>query len=138
MRTLEPQVAVPERFRASCLASDSMGRAVRISGPVSGGMYQVESVDIDSAVAGESTAVGVIVSKPTSMTCVVQTSGVLLGVISGQAEGRKLFVQTDATLSTAVPGRPTSGRRTIQALAMTISSDAAIIGQWLRARIVPE
>lgn len=137
MRTAEPTISLPARLPATCLASDDVGHAVRITGDRVGGLYQVTRADIDAAASHEARSAGLIVSKTDSTTCVVQTSGILVGIFSGLTPGRLLFVGTDATLSTTPPSRPSSGRRTIQPLAYAVASDVAIIAPGASVRVLP-
>lgn len=138
MRTTEPTIALPTRLRASCLATDLVGHAVRITGDKAGGLYQVTRVDIDAVDAQEARAIGVIVVKADTTTCVVQTSGLVSGVWSGLTPGQLMFVRSDATLSNTPPSRPTTGKRTIQALAYAVAADEAVISLGLRVRAIPE
>lgn len=138
MRTVEPSVALPSSIAARCLSADQVGHAVRVTGDKIDGLHQVTRTDIDATTPSEAKSVGVIASKSDSTTCVVQTSGVLAGVLSGLTPGRLLFVDTDATLTITPPPRPSSGERTIQALAYAIASDAAVIAPQLALRVLPE
>lgn len=103
-----------------------------ISGPESGGLYSVTSVDIDST--GNLFA-GVIVAKPDSSTCVVQSSGIVKGILSGLTEGAGLFIQTDSTVGEGAPSRPLSGYRTIHRVASAVSSSDFLIAPGLRVRV---
>lgn len=127
-----------DSFWATCLASDAVGHAVRISGDMAAGLYQVTSVDIDAADLDEARAIGIIAAKPTSTTCQVQTAGVLRGVISGATPGRVLYVATDATLSETPPPRPAAGKRLIQSIAYAVASDAAVISLYFRVRAIAD
>ena len=138
MRTLEPSVALPTRLPANCLAGDAVGNAVRITGDRVAGRYQATSVDIDATAAHEARGVGVIASKSDATTCVIQTGGILSGVLSGLTPGRLLFVAADATLSESPPPRPSSGYRTIQAMAYALAADVAVISPGPSHRVLPE
>lgn len=138
MRTVEPSVALPGALPGRCLATDSVGHAVRVTGDRIDGLYQVTKVDIDAAAPSEAKGFGIISAKSDATTCIVQTSGPMSGVLSGLTPGRLLFVDTDATLTATPPPRPSSGERTIQALAYAVASDVAVIAPQVALRVRPE
>lgn len=127
-----------DSFLATCLASDAVGHAVRISGDMAAGLYQVTRVDIDATDLDEARAIGVIAAKADSTTCTVQTAGVLSGVLSGLTPGKVLYVATDATLSETPPPRPATGKRLIQSIAYAISSEVAVISMHTRVRVIAD
>lgn len=121
-----------DSFVANCLASDEVGHAVRSSSDKVAGLYQVTRVDIDSTVAEEARAVGIISAKSDATTCVVRTAGSIEGVFTGLTPGKQLFVGTDAFLTHTPPAQPSSGQRLIQSVAYATASDAVVIAPGVR------
>jgi hypothetical protein len=79
-------------FPADCLATDSPGACVRITGPYVLGVAQVATCDI--SVSGGYPAVGVIQYKTSPTRCFVRTIGPLAGYIT-LTPGRTYFVGFD-------------------------------------------
>ena len=86
-------------FEAVCQASDQPLDLVRIAGPSVGGVYNVTKVDITDRT--KVPAIGIILDKPTSTTCFVQTKGEV--DIVGLIPGKKYFVGIDARVTSIQP-----------------------------------
>jgi hypothetical protein len=121
--------SAPTVLLADCLATDSVGCAVRVMGDAVAGAYQVTKVDIDQTVAPQQAiSLAVIKSKASSTRCVIQTSGVLDGVFSGLTPGKRMFVGATGQLQEGPPSYPSSGARMLQLAAFVLSSTAILIG----------
>jgi hypothetical protein len=97
---LNPQAT----FKADCLATDSIGNFVYISSSEVSGKPQVTKVDITSTL--KTPAVGVIVSKITATSCVVQRLGRVdfsTAGITTLIPGRRYFINTDSLPVLGVP-----------------------------------
>lgn len=86
-------------FEADCLAADSVGDFVYITGTPVSGFYQVTQVDITDPSAMP--AVGVIVEKSTSTRCFVQTEGLFF--TSGLTPQARYWVGADSQISPSPP-----------------------------------
>lgn len=108
---------------AACLATDSVGDCVKITGVKSGSLYQVEKIDIDSDTVP---AIGIIESKSTSTQCVVRVLGILEGVYTGLVAGTSYLVDTDSQLTPTIADPP-SGVRYIQVMGVAVSDDEFLV-----------
>lgn len=120
---------------ANCLTTDSVGDVVYATGDRVGGKYQVSKVDIDNADIRKAIAYGIITAKATTTDCTVQAGGVIDGTFSGFTPGRRLFVQTDATLSESPPGYPGAGTRVVQEFAYIPAADVMIVAPKIVMKI---
>lgn len=118
----------PSTLLADCLAADAVGFAVRVTADAVSGVYQVTTVDIDHTTTQETIAFGVIRSKPSSTRCVVQTRGVMAGVLSGLTPGARMFVGATGALQEGPPARPGIGKRIFQRAAYVLSSTVILVG----------
>lgn len=112
-------------LEAFCFSTDAVGDAVYIMGDKVGGRHQVTKTDINDVT--HAPAIGLIIFKETSTTCVVQVGGVLNGVYTGLTPQAPQFVGLDSKLHETPPAAPTTGRRSIQMLAQAISSEDLLI-----------
>jgi hypothetical protein len=71
-------------------------------------------------------SVGVIISKPTSMTCLVQWMGETPEIFSGLSAGALYFLGTDSKISDNPPA-PVGRDMFIQAVAVALSDKKAYI-----------
>lgn len=87
-------------FEARCQSTDAVGDLVRVWSPYP----DVAKTSITSY--GTLPAVGCIVAKPSTVSCVVQVSGLVSGVYSGLTPGKIYFVGSDSrpTATAPVPG----------------------------------
>jgi hypothetical protein len=126
--------------RCQCTPLDMPGRAVYVSGPPVGGLFQVNSVNIDdAAVPMRAIALGVIKAKVSSTVCVVILSGILSGVLSGMTPGARLFINTDGDVVPVVPTQPLPGsgvKRMVQRVGFALSADVAFISPEEPTRIM--
>lgn len=114
-------------FDASCTADEEVGHLVIVTGdgPV------VSKMDIESDPPTH--AVGIIVSKSTDTSCVVQTAGRVS--ISGLTPGSNCFVGEDSKPTSTGPGRSATKKRTIQKVGQAITSTSMELrmdGQFVR------
>lgn len=112
-------------FRASCLVTDEVGNLVHISGPKVGPLYTVSSIDISDA--DSMPAVGIIVDKPTSITCVVQMQGptTISSGIETLPPGKRCFAGYDSKPTTTAPdvSRSPNGKMILQVVGVALDSD---------------
>jgi hypothetical protein len=112
-------------FDALCLSTDQLGDVVYISGDKIGSYYQVAKVDITTTT--KMPAIGIIVQKLTSTTCVVMYSGEVTGLYTGMTPGETMFANSSSQLSETPPGAPTTGIVAVQAIAYSLSSDTIVV-----------
>jgi hypothetical protein len=99
-----PKATSPS-FAAACSAAESVGHFV----VVSGAGPTVTAIDIDASPI--QVPDGIIISKPTSTTCIVQTAGVV--VLAGVVAGLRYFIGSGAFAQAGPPTAPGSGKRAI-------------------------
>jgi hypothetical protein len=93
-------VAAGVSFSAACSIADIVGNGVYVSGPRSGGLITVRTVDItDSA---KMPCVGIIESKSSDTSCTVRTDLELTDLPFAFTVGKRVFV-TNSGLSTTRP-----------------------------------
>lgn len=105
---------------ANCLVGDGVGSLVYITGDKVGAYYQVATIDPSDR--GKMPAVGVIIHKLTSTSCVVQTGGDVDGVYSGLTPGELLFAGDGGGLDDEMP-IPSGGPRYVQTVGVSLGSD---------------
>jgi hypothetical protein len=110
----------PNLELAKCLAGDGVGASVYVSGDRVGGFLQVATADPSDRL--KMPAVGMIIQKVDSTTCVVQTEGNVDGVYSGLTPGELLFVGDGGGLDDEMPS-PGPGPRYVQAIGVSLGSD---------------
>ena len=110
---------------ANCLSTDSAGKCVYITGPRSG-LYQVTTAEPQDG-STKMPAIGVIIQKPTSVTCEVQLSGELDGLLSGFTPGRVLFVAVDGSLTHTIPTAAVGQLAYIQSMGVALSDDVVLV-----------
>ena len=109
---------------AYCFSTDIVGRAVYVMGDKVGTRYQVSTVDIDDI--NKMPAVGIIVSKQTSTTCIVQIGGVVRGLHAGLTPARPLLAQPSGLLGQSYV-RPAAGQRWLQHMGVALSSTDVLL-----------
>lgn len=109
----------PETFAASCTSLELVGNFVRVSAAST-----VRNVDF-TAVSEMHTA-GVIISKATATSCVVQPRGVVSGLYSGLTPGAALFVDASAR-PVAGFSNPVIGIRYIQNVAIALTANDILV-----------
>lgn len=107
-------------LEAFCFASDVVGRAVYIMGNKVGDKYQVTTVDIDNIITVP--AIGIILEKLTSTTCIVQTGGIIRDIYTGLTPQKPLFIGTDGMLTHTVASYPLTGRRAHQMMGQALAT----------------
>lgn len=117
----------PGRFPATCSAAESVGDFVRADGAGA-----VEAVDIDATPT--QMAIGVIISKPTTTTCVVQSTGEVSGSFTA---GALYYVGVASNAVTPRPASPASGLRTVQIVGQALTTSRLMLGIKIPVRIRP-
>lgn len=101
-------LASQHAFPAQCLGTDRVGDCVFSRAAPVGGIIQVTKCDLTDY--STLPAIGIIVSKASATSCVVQYGGVLSGVYGGLERPLPVFLGSDGGLTHAVPtadiGRP--------------------------------
>jgi len=110
----------PDFKLANCQAGDGVGSLVYIAGDRVGEYYQVATADPSDR--DKMPAVGVIISKFTSTTCVVQTGGDVNGVYTGLTPGELLFTGDGGGLDDEMPV-PSGGPRYVQTVGVSLAND---------------
>ena len=118
--------------RANCLATDAVQDCVRITGPKGSNRYQVTLVDPTNPT--EDQAVGVIVKKYDSTTCVVQFHGPMRSVYTGLAAGKRYWIGADGrlTLTAGTPGA--GGIFYLQMMGVATSDDEILLDPHMPVR----
>jgi hypothetical protein len=116
-------------FNAICLSTDEVGDVCYISGDRIGSYHQVTKVDITTTT--KMPAIGIIIQKLTATTCLVMTSGELVGLYTGLTPGKMLFVGDDSRLTESAPGGPAIGIKQVQAVAYALASDTILVEKKL-------
>jgi len=98
-RLLQTQSAIAV-FDADCPASIVVGDWVYSSGDIVAGVYQVAKADI--ADFDKLPAIGVVIEKPTTTTCVVKWEG-YVDVFAGLSAHRVYYLQQDGTINVTPP-----------------------------------
>lgn len=112
-------LSLGQLFPADCVATDSAGAAVRITGPYVSGVAQVTTCDISSA--GGYPAVGVIQYKTSVTRCFVRAQGPIAGYVT-LVPGATYFVGFDGFPALApLPSSP-SGHAAVQALGVALDA----------------
>lgn len=111
--------------RANCLASDSIGDCVYITGDEVGDRYQVAKCDPKDELKMPS--IGMIVEKESSTVCKVWWLGELDGLYTGLTHRKSLFVGVDGRLAEAPPDPDPSGYAFAQTMGTVTSSDRLLL-----------
>lgn len=109
---------------ADCSSAEAVGDFVCISGPPIVNRDQVRKAD--PADYDRLPAVGVIISKSSPTTCLVQWLGETPAIFSGLSAGEVYFLGADSRLAN-VPPLPTSRDMFVQIVAVALSTDRAYI-----------
>ncbi len=126
MAELSNELSIPRALRifqrkrvpANCLATDTIGSCVYVTGPKIGQRYQVATADPSTTL--KMPAIGVIVSKTSATECTVQLFGEVTGIYSGFVPGVTLYV--------GVAGQPSHTPGPIsQVLGAAISTAVALL-----------
>jgi hypothetical protein len=109
---------------ADCSSSEAVGDFVYVSGPQVSNRDQVRKAS--PADYDKMPAVGVIISKSSSTTCLVQWMGETPPIFSGLSSGETYFLGADARLAERPPV-PVSGYMFAQPIAVALAADRAYI-----------
>lgn len=112
-------------LRANCLATDSVGDCVYVTGNEVGGLYQVSKADPTNW--AKMPAVGVITSKRSPTECRVQFLGEIQNVYTGLTVRNILFVAVDGRLSPTPPAPAPGGYAFVQPMGTVLSSARLMI-----------
>lgn len=105
---------------ADCTAAESVGDFVYVSGPAVNEHLQVRKADPTDEM--KMPAVGVIIHKLSSTSCLVQCEGATLPIFLGLTPGRPYFVGLTAR-ATHVPPAPSTAPLVWQAIGTALSGD---------------
>lgn len=111
----------PDLALADCQAADGVGSLVYITGDRVGEFYQVATADPSDRV--KMPAVGMIVQKMTSTTCVVQFRGDVEDVYSALTPGELLFAGDGGGLDDEMPVPSGGSPRYVQSVGASIASN---------------
>lgn len=109
---------------ADCSSAEAVGDFVCISGPQVSNRDQVQKADPSDY--DKLPAVGVIISKSSPTTCLVQWMGETPAIFSGLSAGEPYFLGADSKLA-EVPPPPVSQDMFVQVVAVALSADRAYI-----------
>ena len=109
-------------FDADCPSGAAVGDAVYVTGVKVGGVTQVATADITSYSAMP--ALGVIVSKPTTVTCLVQYAGEV-AVYSGLTPGRVYMLDQNGEPTAALP--TVGSDHYVQRIGIATSTDSMLL-----------
>lgn len=120
--TSDPLVS-QQAFNATCTAGDYVGNFVSVAGQAIGGVYQVISADITNSYTMP--AIGMIISKTSANTCIVQRFGSAYTNLSSLTAGKRCFVGYDSkpTLTPPNPTLSSSGYCVVQSVGVAVSVD---------------
>jgi hypothetical protein len=119
------QLFPSQKLSANCLAGDSVGNAVYVTGAAVGDVYQVATVDPRDA--AKMPAIGVIESKSSPTDCVVQALGEMKNVVSGVTPGRNVMVEVGGTVGHTFPSPLVGGTVRIQYIGVALSTDVVFV-----------
>lgn len=133
MASLSNVLSIPRGLRlfarktypADCLTTDVVGDCVYITSDAVAGKYQVSKVDPSD---GEKMpCAGVITSKPTVTTCIVQWLGEIQGIATGLTPRVPVLVGDSGQLSQNPPDPPSGEVRYVQTMGVALSSDVVLL-----------
>jgi hypothetical protein len=113
---------------ANCLSSDTIGRAVFISGDDISGVFQVETMDPQDG--SKVPAIGIIISKSSPTDCQVQLFGQMKGIVTGLTPGKAIFVALDGSLSHSPPA-PVLTIAYVQPIGIAMADDTVFVSPSL-------
>lgn len=114
------------KISANCLASDSVGDCVYITGDRVAGLYQVTRVDIEDA--AKIPTIGIIQSKSSSTECIVHLHGVLEGVFTGMTPNKVQFIGFSGSIVESLPvANSVPGFVWIQSVGQALASDVIMV-----------
>lgn len=119
----EERFARGRYWEADCIATDTAGDFVYITGSSVGGIRQVEKADVFDT--SKMPAVGVIVLKRTTTRCVVQAFGEISAV--GLVPQARYWVGTDSRLASAFPPRPVGDIVVAQVVGVALDTTALML-----------
>jgi len=109
---------------ADCTSAEAVGDFVRISGSQVSNRDQVRKAD--PADYSKLPAVGVVISKSTTTSCLVQWMGETPEIFSGLSAGNLYFLGTDSKIANTPPA-PIGRDMFIQTVAVAVSSKKVYI-----------
>ena len=111
------------KFPANCLSSDSVGDFVYVSGPLIGGLRQVAGVNITAPATMP--AIGVIISKSDTQTCVVQVQGEY--TLAGLTPGKRYWLDTLRHPSIAPPTPAVGAQAVAQCVGIALDETTLLL-----------
>ncbi len=110
-------------WEADCIATDTAGDFVYVTGASVGGVRQVTRVDVFDPDTMPS--VGVIILKRTTTRCVVQAFGEIAAV--GLVPQGRYWIGTDSRLAANFPPRPVGGIVVAQVVGVALDTTALLL-----------
>lgn len=121
---------------ANCQPTDQVGRAVHITGDRVGDLYQVTTVDIEDDATIPS--LGIIISKSSSTTCLVQLTGLVEGLLTGLTPDGVIFIAPDGSLTQTKPtANVAPGFVWVQHMGQAMASDVFILNPQTPRKLKP-
>ena len=112
-------------LKANCLATDSVGDCVYVTGDTVGGFYQVAKADPRDQLKMPS--IGIITIKKSATECRVQFIGEVANVYTGLIPRSTLFVGLTGRLTNIVPIPASGGYAFVQAMGSSVSSTVVVM-----------
>lgn len=112
-------------IKANCAVGDAVGDCVVITGAAVGALYQVTRTD--PTVDGAKGAFGIVLSKPSSTLCYVQTHGPLRDIYAGLTPNQPVYVGTDGRLTQVVPAPAVSGVLYVQKMGKALDAGVVLL-----------
>lgn len=104
-------------FNGTCQTTDLVGDAVRLTGSSAHDVTRVNPI-----ASGTMPAIGVIVSKPTTTTCVVQGVGVATGIYTGLTIGKMYWIGNNGRPLSTPPTGSAGAHLYAQPLGLAVSA----------------
>lgn len=123
----EEQFARGRYFKAACQATDELGHFVYITGPLISGARQVTKVDITARATMP--AIGLLVRKPTSTTCLVQTFGEIIA--SGLTPPARYYIGADSKITDTPPVPGVGAEAVIQVVGAALDETTFLVSPQL-------
>jgi hypothetical protein len=111
-------------FVADCPAPVAVDDLVYVTGPEVLGVVQIDTVDITDS--GTMPAIGIVVEKPTPITCRVITMGEVTPLLL-LTPGKRYFVSVTGGLTAAIPTPGGGNKQMVQVVGYAIATNRLIV-----------
>lgn len=116
-----PGPFIDSTFDGTCVSTNVVGDIVRITGAG-------KTVDkVDCSDESKMLAIGIIISKSSSTSCVVQTNDLVTSVYTGLTPGKLYFVGTDGRPTLTRPSPPIGGSILVQPIGYAIDTNLFLV-----------